>query len=459
MNEIEILTKGSPDEKNELLMNLIGTELTSSLFETIANLIADEDKGIRNSATMLMLSNPNPELPEYIVKFIASDDISMRNLAGEILIKLGSLSVATLIQFDHKNNDDIIKFIVDILGLIREPEASLYIMSILSSSENDNVILACIEAFGNIRYEGALDILMLFYDRNELFKPTIVEALGKIGSKAALEFLVSRYSNEDELTQYSILESLGLIGDIETYFFLLEQVIDISGTLVFPLITSIAILRERFNLDIPFDNRMKNLLIYTITEGTPEHKKSAFSLIDSFDEKEILLASLNLLGENNELDDMIRRKIFKNAEYLYREIGKIINSNPQNLSQILNLFLSTINYVRDFQISVNTSMLDIKNMIHAVSGLLSHHEEEVRKCAMEILFNIDAQSAMMFIDTMLNDENIWNRLRLLEILEGLEGDEYDSAYQKLALDPDEMVQERAQYLVNLKFNQQSINPN
>jgi hypothetical protein len=78
---------------------------------------------------------------------------------------------------------------------------------------------------------------------------------------------------------------------------------------------------------------------------------------------------------------------------------------------------------------------------------------------MEILFNIDAQSAMMFIDTMLNDENIWNRLRLLEILEGLEGDEYDSAYQKLALDPDEMVQERAQYLVNLKFNQQSINPN
>jgi len=104
-------------------------------------------------------------------------------------------------------------------------------------------------------------------------------------------------------------------------------------------------------------------------------------------------------------------------------------------------------------------MLDIKNMIHAVSGLLSHHEEEVRKCAMEILFNIDAQSAMMFIDTMLNDENIWNRLRLLEILEGLEGDEYDSAYQKLALDPDEMVQERAQYLVNLKFNQQSINPN
>jgi len=78
LNEIEILTKGSPDEKNELLMNLIGTELTSSLFETIANLIADEDKGIRNSATMLMLSNPNPELPEYIVKFIASDDISMR---------------------------------------------------------------------------------------------------------------------------------------------------------------------------------------------------------------------------------------------------------------------------------------------------------------------------------------------------------------------------------------------
>ncbi len=76
---------------------------------------------------------------------------------------------------------------------------------------------------------------------------------------------------------------------------------------------------------------------------------------------------------------------------------------------------------------------------------------------MDILFNLDSQSAFLFIDTMLTDENMWNRLRLLEILESLQSSESDSAIQKLAQDPDEMVRERAQFIVNSKINQLSTN--
>jgi HEAT repeat protein len=457
---ISILRSSQPEPKIELLEALAYSEIDESLIEVISEQISDDDKGVRNSASMLILNNRNENYPKHIIKYVSSTNISVRNLAGEILIKLGPISVDAIIKFNHENDDDILKFIIDVLGLIGDERASSFIMEILSATENDNVVLACIEALGNIRFGSSVEVMMLLYDRNELYKPTVVEALGKIGSKAALDFLVSRYTTEDELTKYSILESLGNLGDIDTYFFLLEQVRDANGPLVWPLIASISVLKEKYNLDIPFDNKMKNLLMSTITEGSPEHKKVAFSLIDSFDDKDILCASLNMVGEDYELDEMISSKMFRNVEYIYHDISRIINQNPPNLKNILNLFINAINYVAEYQIQLNISMLEIRNIIHAITGLLNHFDEEVRRSAMEIIFNMDADSALLFIDTMVSDENTWNRLRLLELLENMQGEKFNSSIAKLINDDDEMVRERALLIASTRnINQISTNAN
>ncbi|MBA4406876.1 hypothetical protein C0389_06340 [bacterium] len=457
---IELLKSEDEAAKIEILDHIVDKELSDEMCRIVADLIKDEDKGLRNSATFLIKNNRNPKFPELIAQFVTSPDLSIRNLAGEILIDLGELSVEPLINFNHQDDNDTLKFIIDVLSLIGDQRAALFIMGILSTSENDNVILACLEALGNIRLDSAIDVMILFYDRNELYKPTVVEALGKIGSKAALDFLVERFPAEDELTKYSILESLGSLGDMNTFYFLLEQMSEISGPMVLPLIMSLSALKEKCYLDIPFDNRMKNLLLYAIAEGTPEHKKTAFNLIDTFDDKEILSASLSLLGDDYELDDLIRSKIFRNADFIYLEIAKQLNQNPHNLKNILELFLATINYVRDFGTQLNVNLMDIRNIVHGVSGLLSHYDEEVRRTAMEILFELDQESALLFVDVMTNDENNWNRLRLLEIVESLPGEEFNSVIQKLLNDEDEMIRERAVYSASLKnINQLSTNVN
>lgn len=445
---LQKLTSGTSEEKIEVLEILMYEEIPEQFLVSIANCASDKDKGVRSAATTLMLSHPSKTFAEVVVNFVDSSDVAVRNLAGEILIKLGSMSVEPIIKYDHKNDNDTIKFVVDVLGLIQDSSSSKFIMDILSTSENDNVILACIEALGNISYEGAAEIIILLYDRNELYKPTAVEALGKISSPVALNFLMEKFTEEDELTKYSILDSLGELGDIDTYFFLLERINDVSGPLVLPLITSIAKLKDKFSLDIPFDNRMKNLLIYTINEGNPDHQRTAFSMIESFDDSDILTAGLNLLGRDYELDEMIRSKIYSNASFIYREVAKIIHPASENLRNVVNLFASTVSYVKDFQININISILELRGIVHTMSGLLDHHDEEVRKSAMEILFNLDPESALLFVDTMANDENMWNRLRLLEILELIGGENSNSAILKLAGDPDEMIRERAEYIVN-----------
>ncbi len=462
-NEKEIMfttiRSDSADQKIELINKLSQENLDDNLISPLANLLSDDDKGVRNAVTMFINANRNPKFPQFIVPFVGFHDISVRNLAGEILISLGPLSIEALTEYNHENNDDNIKFVVDILGMIGDPSAAIYTMNILSTAENDNVILACIETLGDLKYEGAIEILMLFYDRNELYKPTIVEALGKIGSKSSLSFLTEKFESEDEVTKYSILESFGNIGDIDTYFYLLELVINVSGPLILPLITSISVLKEKYGLDIPYDNRMKSLLMYTMAEGTHTHKKIAFNLVDDFNDKDILCSSLKLLGDDYELDEMIKSKIFRNPEFLFTEISRVIHLDQPNMRHVLNLFLQIINYCNEYQIELNNSAFEIRNIVHSVSGLLSHSDEEVRRASMEILFNLDVTSALLFTDTMVNDENSWNRIRLIELVENINDPSVENIVRKFADDEDEMVRDRASFVLNSRINQLSTNTN
>ena len=82
----------------------------------LASLLADPDKGVRNSLSILMTTIENPNVSDYIVRFVSSEDISVRNLAGDILLKNGETSVDSLLRYIDVGNDDDKKFCIDLLG-------------------------------------------------------------------------------------------------------------------------------------------------------------------------------------------------------------------------------------------------------------------------------------------------------------------------------------------------------
>jgi HEAT repeat protein len=444
----ELLNSDLPDKKREILEYLLTLDDIDEFVEPVCNCITNPDKGIRNAASLLIINHRPEKSAQYLVQCISSKDIMLRNLSGELLIKLGTKAIQTLIDFNCEKNSDDQKFIIDILGLIGSTKAADHIIGMLSTSEDENVILACVEALGNIRYQDSLDILQLLYNRSELYKPFIVEAIGKIGSPKACSFLLENFLKEDDLTKYSILESLGYVGDVDTYFFLLEQVPNIHGPLVWPLITSLFILKEKYNLDIPFDDRMKNLLMFTLQEGTPDHKKTALSLINVFNDKEILVESLKFLGDDDELDEIIRSKIYKNPEHLFEEFQRIIANSKEKLRQVLNLFYSILSYLTYEARNFELSLIHRRNIIYTMSELLNHHDEEVRRSSMEIIFLLDSDAALLFVDSMIKDENMWNRLRLVDLLEPINNKVAKEALTKLSEDSEDMIKEKVHELIN-----------
>lgn len=445
-NLLNVLQTGSTQQKIEMLQDYLFEKLELPVLEKISKHLTDEDKGIRNSVQNILINNPASA--GFIVKYISSEDISVRNLAGETLVKIGDKAVKPLVDYLVKsNNFDDKKFIIDILGLIGDQSVSTNIKTELKNTTDDNVKLACIETLGNLKDPGAVELLMQSYRDNELFKPSVIEALGKIGSESAVDFMESVYSDEDDLTKFSIIESLGLIGNENTFFFLISELNEISGPLVWPIVKSIQQLKEKHKLEVPFDERIKNVILKTIYEAQPEFKKSAIMLLGQFNDKEMIIAFLKSLGEDEELDVIIKAKLLENSERAIAAYPSLLQNTINNVAPVLEILAGLIQQSEN-PINKILNGLSLRNLIDSLAKFLTHPDEEARRLAMNLLFSIDAKTAVLFADKMVDDDNLWNKLKLIENLAELEDENINEILEKLSEDSEIMVSKKAADILN-----------
>lgn len=445
-SELRMLNSQNPSERRTAVEDLMSRELDEEGIRLLSNMLLDPDKGVRDSASFTLIFNANPLIPKYVVPFISSNDIALRNLAGEILLRIKENSLDEMLKYLEGANNDDQKFLIDIMGLIGSSKPVPKILDVLSKSENDNVILSCVEALGNIGYSEAIPTLISIYEKNELYKPTIIEALGKMNSPEALEFVISRYSLEDELTKFSIIESLGALGDENTFYFLLSELNKISGPLVWPVVASLYELKEKFNLELPFDEGIKNSIVYTLSDAEPRYKRAAASLITVFDDKDIMDTLLRIYGEDSEIDESIKPAFYHYSRLLYSKLPYFIRQNPSNLVNLLWLLKDIIEY-EDSETLNKMGEIDKRNISDSVAICLNNPDEEVRKTAIELLFIINVDYALLFIDSMIEDDNIWNRLKVLEVTENIFTPKINEVLKKMATDREEMIRERAAWIL------------
>lgn len=444
------LEQAEPQQKIELLQQISTIELADEILEILLTVLTDQDKGVRNSITILLANSNDERIPAILVKYISSADIAARNLAGEILVMIGSPSVTPLLNYLNGNTcyDDQ-KFIIDLLGLIKDKSAEEPILEILRKTEDGNVKLSCLEALGNLKSEKAVDLAMKCYEEDELYKPTVNEALGKIGSQKALDFMIAKYPNEDELTKFAIIESLGLIGNVDTFFFLISELHTANGPLIWVLVNSIASLKDKLDLDVPYDEKVRYAILNTLYEAQPEFKKAAILLLKEFNDKEILTAALTTLGDDFELDEILRVKVLENKEHSLLGFSSLLKMDLKNAGNILGLLSEVIESI-DEPISKILNGLQVRGLIDSLSSYLDHPDEEARRLTMNLLFKIDYKTAVLFADKMLSDDNLWNKIRLIDNLAEINDEIVNPLLQQLSKDSEVMVSKRAADLLDQK---------
>ena len=446
MSNLNLLSE-DPNVRREEIENFFYDTPDDSMLEELIKLIEDPDKGVRNSLSILLTTTENPNAAKFLVKYVSSKDISVRNLAGDTLLKNGDKSVNALTEYIDIGNDDDKKFCIDLLGLIGNPEPCQLIIEVLENNQDQNVILACLEALGNLKCQEAIDNIQKFFSVDELYKPTVIEALGKIGSRKVQDFLVEIYETEDELTRYAIIESIGLIGDSDSLGMLISE-LKVSGSfMIGALLNSIFVIKERTGVAVLLDTETCNKVIAEIDSLDSNYIKPAINIIQNTPDIDILSICIKVFGLDFELDEDLKQILVANIERVAEYLPTYFLSEPDNIQEILS-FLKELTQVAPEQIEIIKESDYCIKLINSLKTLLISPNEEIRSLAGELLFALNIDAALDATEILIEDESVWNRINLLDNLSNISSERAFKFIERLADDEDEMVKERAVFIID-----------
>ncbi len=214
INEQLLLLQSEEYIDRESAVKELGNYQTDEAIAGLVMSIEDPDPGIREIAADLLAKSHGSTAAQLLINFMGNEDIATRNLAAEILVKIGPETVPYLISEIDDEDSDVRKFVVDVLGLIKDKQAVDALCQKLWD-ENINVVCSAAEALGEIGNKKAIPALVAVYDKIEESRLPAIEALGKIGDSSALEHLYNYISSDDPMVQYAAIEALGTIGDAE----------------------------------------------------------------------------------------------------------------------------------------------------------------------------------------------------------------------------------------------------
>lgn len=443
----KILDTNETEKIRTTVENFQLVEMPDKVVEYVSAKLLSDDNGVKDTITRILSHNKNSNIPNYLVPYISSENISARNLAGEILLNRKNESIRAMLEYLPDANDDDQKFIIDILGLIGDPAPADEIVSVLRYSRDENVILACVEALGNIRSAKGFDDLIGIYEQNELFRPTVIEAMGKIGSPECVNFINQNYYGTDELTKYSLIESLGEIGNEDSFNMLINDIQYLENAYKWVAIETIGKLEEKFQLELPKDIALKNSLLETLENADLQYKKAAIRLISLFHDKDILAKVLEIYGKDEEIDFRLKDYFTQQLKEFFKCVAEYLKKNPPNVKNLVDLIKEMIQV--DGGMSLNSlTEFELRSYVEYFTTQLTNPDEEIRAGIMELLFYMDMETALMFSDAMIDDPIHWNRLRLLDIIQFSDHPKIIDIIKILAQDEDEMVRETAQSILN-----------
>ena len=208
------LQSSDAEERREAAVDLgqSGPTAVPHLFRALG----DKDWRVRKTAVEALVGLADGQVVAGLVHALSThDNAGARNSAIEALVHIGGPAVNTLLASLDTPDPDVRKFIVDILGDIRDPRGVPALIARLGDSD-ENIRVAAAEALGKTRDGRAVDALLacLMVTDQGWLDYAAAEALGEIGDERALGPLLAALGRSS--LREPVLESLGKIGNVDT---------------------------------------------------------------------------------------------------------------------------------------------------------------------------------------------------------------------------------------------------
>jgi len=185
----------------------------SACISLLLRAMADMSWRVRKSAVEILFEEYTPD--QYITGLIdllyIEDNAGARNSAIEALIKLGRKATVYLVEGFRTANQDVRKFIIDVLGEQMDSR-SLPLMLDALKDEDENVRATAVEHLGKAGELSVVDALIEILDSGDLWTAyPAADALGRIGNRKAVPHLLAALSRKP--LREPVLKALGMLAD------------------------------------------------------------------------------------------------------------------------------------------------------------------------------------------------------------------------------------------------------
>ena len=406
------------EERREAAVDLgrIGQAAVPLLFRAMA----DADWRVRKTAVEALVKIGGRQVTAGLIGSLnAHDNAGARNSAIEALVQIGGTALETLLPVLQTPDPDVRKFVVDILGDIRDVRAVPDLIRKLEDPD-ENIRVASAEALGKIRDPRAVDALLACltrYDQGWL-DYAAAEALGEIGDERALGPLLAALGRSS--LREPVLEALGKIGNADTL-----------GPLIASLADPLRIIREVSIVALAAIYRKnasgeRKKIIETVRTGMNDRAVDFLEEVLITSAGELQKAAISLLGWTGRERSIRKLLDLLKEEELEEPLVQSLKHVDRDRAGFLLPYLANDNALVRRTVARVLGDIGIPAAEDALIGLLADENGHVRRTAVEALGKMKSTRSTG---------------RLLGLLEDEYEDVQESAIRALAAIGDESVLE------------------
>ena len=188
----------------------------------LLNSIKNGDHAEKEKAMSHLIEFPSENAVKKTSELLKIDSITVRIAAIEILKKIGYCSIETITGLLNDKNEDIRVYGCEILGSIKDKQATPYLIEKLYDNDENVRNSACI-ALGEIGNEEAVDSLICSLKDNDWIKFSAINSLAKIKSMKVVKPLFDLFVNDNETISLASCDALIDMGNEK----LIDEVLEI----------------------------------------------------------------------------------------------------------------------------------------------------------------------------------------------------------------------------------------
>jgi HEAT repeat protein len=232
-SEIKTLLDSSDEEaRHKAVKSLSALPSWITAKEAVALLLysfKDKSWRVRKAGIEVLLASYTPDefLPGLVKLLYEDANAGARNSAAEAFVLLGSVATQTLASAYETDDVGVRKFIVDILGDIKDAKSiPLYIKAL--KDDDENVVASVVEHLGHMREPAVMSALVEIIDSGDAWTSyPAIDALGNIGSSEHIPILLPLLMTK--MLREPTLRAIGKLGHEQEVPYIVEYLNDKSN--------------------------------------------------------------------------------------------------------------------------------------------------------------------------------------------------------------------------------------